>query len=133
MKGLWQPMTSQHRRAHDRRRSARSGRACRRNIGTVSATPPITDRLPRYSFGASSAIFRNIEAVGSSVPGGVAGVMLGLAAAFVFALAAEWTLIVNSWAVASAMRFSTLTAILFDWYPALRASRLVPIEAIRAV
>jgi ABC-type antimicrobial peptide transport system permease subunit len=60
-------------------------------------------------------------------------VVLGLAAAFAFADAADWTLIVNSWAVASAVLFSMLVGILFGWYPALRASRLVPIEAIRAV
>jgi putative ABC transport system permease protein len=72
------------------------------------------------------------EAVGLSVLGGVAGVIFGLAAAVAFAYAADWTPIVDSWAVASAVLFSMLVGILFGWYPALRASRLVPIQAIRA-
>jgi len=71
------------------------------------------------------------EAVGLSVFGGVAGVMLGLFAAFAFARVADWSLIVEPWAVASAVLFSMLVGILFGWYPALRASRLAPIEAIR--
>lgn len=72
-----------------------------------------------------------LEAVGLSVFGGVAGVILGLLAAFAFAHVADWSLIVDSWAVASAVLFSILVGILFGWYPALRASRLAPIEAIR--
>jgi putative ABC transport system permease protein len=73
------------------------------------------------------------EAVGLSVFGGVAGVILGLLAAFGFAHVADWSLIVEPWAVASAVVFSMLVGILFGWYPALRASRLAPIEAIRTI
>lgn len=73
------------------------------------------------------------EAVGLSVFGGVAGVILGLLAAFGFAHVADWSLIVEPWAVASAVVFSMLVGILFGWYPALRASRFAPIEAIRTV
>jgi putative ABC transport system permease protein len=72
-----------------------------------------------------------LEAVGLSVFGGVAGVILGLLAAFAFAHVADWSLIVDPWAVASAVLFSMLVGVLFGWYPALRASRLAPIEAIR--
>jgi putative ABC transport system permease protein len=71
------------------------------------------------------------EAVGLSVFGGVAGIILGLIGAYVFAQAADWTLIVDPGAVASAVLFSMLVGIFFGWYPALRASRLEPIEAIR--
>jgi putative ABC transport system permease protein len=73
------------------------------------------------------------EAVGLSVLGGVAGVILGLIAAFIFAYLAGWVMIVNVWAVGAAMLFSMLVGILFGWYPAIRASRLAPIEAIRTV
>ena len=38
---------------------------------------------------------------------------------------------VDYWAVVSAVLFSMLVGILLGWYPALRASRLAPIEAIR--
>jgi putative ABC transport system permease protein len=73
------------------------------------------------------------EAVGLSVLGGAAGVILGLVTAFAFARLADWSLIVEPWAVASAVLFSMLVGILFGWYPALRASRLAPIEAIRTI
>jgi ABC-type lipoprotein export system ATPase subunit/ABC-type antimicrobial peptide transport system permease subunit len=73
------------------------------------------------------------EAVALSVLGGVVGVILGLVAAFVFAHMADWSLIVDTWAVASSVVFSMVVGILFGWYPALRASRLEPIEAIRTV
>ena len=61
------------------------------------------------------------------------GVILGLVAAFGFAYVADWSLIVDYWAVVSAVLFSMLVGILFGWCPTLRASRLAPIEAIRTV
>ena len=48
-----------------------------------------------------------------------------------FAQMADWTLIIEPWAVASAVLFSILVGVFFGWYPALRASGLEPIEAIR--
>jgi putative ABC transport system permease protein len=71
------------------------------------------------------------EAVGLSVFGGVAGIILGLIGSYGFTQLAHWTLIVEPRAVASVVLFSMLVGIFFGWYPALRASRLVPIEAIR--
>jgi len=71
------------------------------------------------------------EAVALSVLGGVAGVILGLVAALGFAHVADWSMLVDYWAVVSAVLFSMLVGILFGWYPAQRASRLAPIEAIR--
>jgi putative ABC transport system permease protein len=71
------------------------------------------------------------EAVALSVFGGIAGVILGLLCAFAFAQMADWSLIIEPWAVASAVLFSMLVGVCFGWYPALRASGLEPIEAIR--
>jgi len=104
------------------------------NIMLVSVTERTREIGVRMAVGARR---RDIllqflfEAVGLSVLGGVAGVILGLVAAFVFAHVADWSLIVDYWAVVSAVLFSMLVGILFGWYPALRASRLAPIEAIR--
>ena len=104
------------------------------NIMLVSVTERTREIGVRMAVGARR---RDIllqflfEAVGLSVLGGVAGVLLGLVAAFGFAYVADWSLIVDYWAVVSAVLFSMLVGILFGWYPALRASRLAPIEAIR--
>jgi putative ABC transport system permease protein len=104
------------------------------NIMLVSVTERTKEIGIRMAVGAKR---RDIllqflfEAVGLSVLGGVAGVILGLVAAFGFAYGADWSLIVDYWAVVSAVLFSMLVGILFGWYPALRASRLAPIEAIR--
>ena len=105
------------------------------NIMLVSVTERTREIGIRMAIGARR---RDIllqflfEAVVLSVLGGVAGVILGLAAATVFAYAADWTPIVDFWAVGSAVLFSMLVGIVFGWYPALRASRLVPMQAIRA-
>ena len=71
------------------------------------------------------------EAVALSVFGGIVGIILGLLCAYAIAQLADWSLIIEPWAVALAVLFSMLVGILFGWYPALRASRLAPIEAIR--
>jgi putative ABC transport system permease protein len=105
------------------------------NIMLVSVTERTREIGVRMAVGARRDILLQFlsEAVGLSVFGGVAGVMLGLVAAFGFAYVADWSLIVDYWAVISAVLFSMLVGILFGWYPALRASRLAPIEAIRTV
>jgi putative ABC transport system permease protein len=71
------------------------------------------------------------EAIALSVFGGIAGVVVGLLAAYVFAQMADWSLMIEPSAAISAVLFSMLIGIFFGWYPALRASRLEPIEAIR--
>ena len=104
------------------------------NIMLVSVTERTKEIGIRMAVGAKR---RDIllqflfEAVALSVLGGVVGVILGLVSAFVFAHVADWSLLVDTWAVASSVVFSMVIGILFGWYPALRASRLEPIEAIR--
>ena len=71
------------------------------------------------------------EAVALSVFGGIVGIILGLLSAYSISQLADWSLIIQPWAVVLAVLFSMLVGILFGWYPALRASRLAPIEAIR--
>ena len=104
------------------------------NIMLVSVTERTKEIGIRMAVGAKR---RDIllqflfEAAALSVLGGIVGVILGLVAAFVFAHVADWSLLVDTWAVALSVVFSMVVGILFGWYPALRASRLEPIEAIR--
>ena len=74
-----------------------------------------------------------LEAIGLSIFGGVAGVMMGFVAAFIISHLADWSLIVDPWSVTLAVASSVLVGVFFGWYPALRASMLEPIEAIRSV
>jgi putative ABC transport system permease protein len=74
-----------------------------------------------------------LEAIGLSIIGGVVGVILGGAASLVVSRLADWTLIIDPWSVTLAVTSSVLVGVFFGWYPALRASRLEPVEAIRFV
>jgi len=74
-----------------------------------------------------------LEAVGLSIFGGVAGVVVGFVAALIISQMAHWTLIVEPWSVPLAVASSVLVGVFFGSYPALRASMLDPVEAIRSV
>jgi len=74
-----------------------------------------------------------LEAIGLSIGGGVAGIFIGCAVSLMISHLANWSLIVDPWSVTLAIASSAIVGIFFGWYPAYRASRLEPIEAIRAV
>jgi putative ABC transport system permease protein len=74
-----------------------------------------------------------LEAIGLSVVGGIIGVVVGAVASLLISRLAGWSLIVDPWSVTLAVTSSLLIGVFFGWYPALRASRLVPVEAIRFV
>ena len=71
------------------------------------------------------------EAVLLSVVGGIAGLALGAAAAEVLSQAKGWAVSIPLWASVSAIGFSAAVGIFFGFYPAHRAARLDPIEALR--
>ena len=66
-----------------------------------------------------------------SLVGGIIGIVLGIGGSVLAAEVAGWPLVFSPWAVAVAMGFSGLVGVLFGYYPALKASRLDPIEALR--
>ncbi len=70
-----------------------------------------------------------LEAVMLSLGGGVIGIALGLGASFI--LAALFVSQVTWWSVALAFAFSVVVGVVFGIAPAIRASRLSPIEALR--
>jgi putative ABC transport system permease protein len=73
-----------------------------------------------------------IEATVLAALGGIAGVVLGVAAAQAVSVNAGWPLLIDAATVAAAVGFSGLVGIFFGWYPAWRAAQLDPVEALRA-
>lgn len=71
------------------------------------------------------------EALVLSLSGGLIGIVIGIAASFVIGNIAKWAIIVNIGSVFLAFFFAVVIGIFFGYYPALRAAKLNPIEALR--
>ena len=71
------------------------------------------------------------ESVLISVGGGVLGVAFGFFLAWLIARTADWKTIVTTASVIIAFGVSVAVGVLFGAYPALKASRVNPIEALR--
>jgi len=72
-----------------------------------------------------------IEAVTLSLVGGAIGVLLGGAATWAIGLFAGWKVAMTAESILLAAGFSAFVGVFFGFYPARRASRLLPIEALR--
>ena len=104
------------------------------NIMLVSVTERTREIGLRLAIGARQwDILRQFlfEATGLSAIGGAIGVMLGVGAAYLISNAAGWPLLIEPMSIVIGVVFSGLVGIFFGWYPALRASKLDPIEALR--
>ncbi|MES1189808.1 MAG: ABC transporter permease [Steroidobacter sp.] len=71
------------------------------------------------------------EAVFLSVAGGVVGIVVGVAASKIISLIAKWPTSISIGAIAGGFLFSVAVGIFFGYYPARKAARLDPIEALR--
>jgi putative ABC transport system permease protein len=72
-----------------------------------------------------------VEAVVLSLAGGAAGVVLGIVAARTLTSLMEWPTRISVDGVLMAFAIAAAVGVLFGYYPARRASRLDPIDALR--
>ncbi len=72
-----------------------------------------------------------LEAMLICTIGGVAGVLLGIGGAWLVSDLTGMTVVVSAAAILLAFAFSAATGIFFGWYPAHKAARLQPVEALR--
>jgi putative ABC transport system permease protein len=72
-----------------------------------------------------------IEAMTVSLTGGIIGIMLGIAGAWGIGYFAGWLAPVQARAVIPAFLFAGAIGVFFGFYPARKASRLNPIDALR--
>jgi putative ABC transport system permease protein len=71
------------------------------------------------------------ESILISVGGGVAGIGFGLSLSWLIAHTAEWNTIVTPASVIIAFSVSVAVGVVFGIYPAMKAARIDPIEALR--
>jgi len=104
------------------------------NIMLVSVTERTREIGIRLSVGAQAhqvlAQFL-IEAVVLSLIGGLIGILTGLGLAFVAARFMAIPFAPSAWVILLAFGFSALVGVVFGYFPARRAARLDPIEALR--
>ena len=104
------------------------------NIMLVSVTERTREIGVRMAIGAKGRDIRSqflIEALVLSISGGLFGVGLGLAIQKAVAGFGGWPISLQPEAIAMAFVFSALVGVFFGFYPAQKASRLDPIEALR--
>ncbi|HSB36281.1 MAG TPA: ABC transporter permease [Thermoanaerobaculia bacterium] len=104
------------------------------NIMLVSVTERTREIGVRMAIGAKGGDIRAqflVEAVVLAITGGAVGIGLGVGIQRLVASYAHWPVALQSNAIALAFAFSALVGITFGFYPALKASRLDPIEALR--
>ena len=104
------------------------------NIMLVSVTERTREIGLRMAVGArGSDILKQflVEATTLAMLGGILGVALGVGAAYLVGSLAGWNTNLELSAIILAVGFSALIGIFFGFYPARKAARLQPIEALR--
>jgi putative ABC transport system permease protein len=104
------------------------------NIMLVSVTERTREIGLRMAVGARTRDILGqflVEAVTLSLIGGVAGIAIGVATAVAIAEFAGWRIVLSPESVVLAVAFAFAIGVFFGFYPARKAARLNPVEALR--
>jgi putative ABC transport system permease protein len=103
------------------------------NIMLASVTERTNEIGVRLAVGARRRDIRRqflFEAIGLALGGGIVGALLGIAASYGLSSWGGWPALVEPLSVILAVMGASLVGLASGWYPALRASRLDPIDAL---
>ncbi len=104
------------------------------NIMLVSVTERTREIGIRMAIGATEQDVQRqflIEAVVLSLMGGAVGIVLGIGASYAITHGLKWAVSISPLAIVVAVVFSMAVGVFFGFYPARKAARLDPIEALR--
>jgi putative ABC transport system permease protein len=104
------------------------------NIMYVSVTERTREIGLRMAIGATGGdilLQFLTEAIMISITGAVIGVMLGITASKLVTLFLSWPTLITQFSIILSFMVCVITGVFFGYYPAQKASRLDPIEALR--
>jgi putative ABC transport system permease protein len=104
------------------------------NIMYVSVTERTREIGLRMAIGGKGKdILRQflLEATMLSVLGGIIGIVLGISATNIVESALGWPVLITVDSILLSFLFCTFIGVFFGWYPARKAARMEPIEALR--
>jgi putative ABC transport system permease protein len=104
------------------------------NIMYVSVTERTKEIGLRMSIGARGIDILMqflIEAIVISVTGGLIGIGLGILSSLLITALLHWPTLISESSIVLSFLVCAITGVFFGYYPALKASRLDPIEALR--
>ena len=104
------------------------------NIMLVSVTERTREIGVRMAIGATEGDVQQqflTEAIVLSLLGGAIGIAIGVTASYLITQTLGWPVLVSPMAIVTAVLFSMAVGIFFGFYPARKAARLDPIEALR--
>jgi putative ABC transport system permease protein len=105
------------------------------NIMLVSVTERIREIGLRKALGATPRIIRRqflVEASVLGLSGGVLGILLGVGAGIGLSKLISQPVVISPLATLGALAVAVAIGLIFGVYPASRAARLAPIEALRS-